>query len=87
MQIRVAGAQICVTNNIQANQENIVRAIDFAAADKADILLTPEGSLSGYTPHFDQLAVDKALQAVTDYASRAKVGLALGTCYIEPSDG
>jgi predicted amidohydrolase len=86
MQIRVAGAQICVTNNIQANQKTILRAIDFAAAEHADILLTPEGSLSGYTPHFDQPTLDVALQAVTDYARRAGVGLALGTCYVEPAD-
>jgi predicted amidohydrolase len=87
MKIRVAGAQMCVTNNIQANQEIILRAIDFAATVKADILLTPEGSLSGYSPHFEQAVVDKALQTVTDAAHRAQVGLALGTCYVESSDG
>jgi predicted amidohydrolase len=86
MKIRVAGAQICVTNNIQANQKTILRAIDFAAAAHADILLTPEGSLSGYTPHFDQTELDEALRAVTDYARSARVGLALGTCYVEPAD-
>ena len=87
MHIRVAGAQMCVTNNIQANQEIILRAIDFSATVKADILLTPEGSLSGYRPYFEQAAVEKALQTVTDAARRARVGLALGTCYVEPSDG
>ena len=87
MKIRVAGAQICVTNNIQVNQKTVLRAIDFAAAAHADILLTPEGSLSGYTPHFDQTELDEALRAVTDYARSAGVGLALGTCYVEPADG
>ena len=87
MQIRVAGAQMCVTNNIQANQETILRAIDFAAAEKAGILLTPEGSLSGYTPHFDQACVDEALRVITERARRASLGLALGTCFVEPADG
>jgi predicted amidohydrolase len=46
--------------------------------------LTPEGSLSGYTPDFDAQAVREALLEVTDQAKRAGVGLALGTCYVEP---
>ncbi len=87
MQIRVAGAQISVTDTIQANQETILRAIDYAASEKADILLTPEGSLSGYTPHFDQARLYDALHTVTGQARKAHVGLALGTCFVEPSDG
>lgn len=87
MKIRIAGAQMRVTENIQANCETILRAIDYAAAERADVLLTPEGSLSGYTPHFDQSAVDAALQLILTRAKTAHLALALGTCFIEPEDG
>ncbi|UCD29446.1 MAG: carbon-nitrogen hydrolase family protein [Planctomycetota bacterium] len=85
-QIRVAGAQIPVTKNIEANVATIERAIDFAVNQKADILLTPEGSLSGYTHKFDNKAVEDALRRVTAKARQADLGLALGTCFVEPSD-
>ena len=38
--IRVAGAQIPITADIESNLAAINRAIDFAVAQKADILLT-----------------------------------------------
>ncbi len=87
MKIRVAGAQLAVKMDIEANTEAILRAIEFARAERAEILLTPEGSLSGYTPHFDARVVSIALERVTAAARRAGVGLALGTCFIEPEDG
>ena len=86
-ELRVAVAQISVTRDIDANLKTIGRAIDKAIEEKADILLTPEGSLSGYTPQFDQAKVDKALKKVVDKASTAGLALALGTCYTEPDDG
>lgn len=87
MKIRVAGAQLPVTDDIDANVAEISRAIDFAAAEKADILLTPEGSLSGYTHQLDASATVDALERVTAKAKAANLGLALGTCFIEPDDG
>ena len=87
MHIRVAGAQLPVTRDIEANVAQITRAIDYAAGEKADVLLTPEGSLSGYTHEFDAVAVREALAEVTAKARAAKVGLALGTCFVEPDDG
>jgi predicted amidohydrolase len=51
------------------------------------VLLTPEGSLSGYTHEFDREAVEGALEEVTAAARAAGVGLALGTCFVEPGDG
>jgi predicted amidohydrolase len=87
MHIRVAGAQIGVTRDISANVAAIERAIAYAALVRADILLTPEGSLSGYTHDFDQVAVAEALRFVTGAAAIAQVGLALGTCFVEPEDG
>jgi predicted amidohydrolase len=87
MELRVAGAQMRVTTDVRDNTDTILRAIDFAAAEGAHVLLTPEGSLSGYTPHFDQAAVDAALSVIAARASAAGLGLALGTCYVEPADG
>jgi hypothetical protein len=63
--LRVADAQIPVRSDIEVNVEVIMRAIDFAAAEQAAILLTPEGSLSGYTPSFNAAAVEQALAKVT----------------------
>ncbi len=65
-ELRVATAQIAVTRDIDKNVETIGRAIDRAVAEKADVLLTPEGSLSGYTPKFDQLHVERALRKLVD---------------------
>jgi len=87
MQIRVAGAQIPVVRDIGANAAAVHRAIDFAVREKADVLLTPEGSLSGYTHEFDVEATEKPLTEITARARDAGLGLALGTCFVEPDDG
>ena len=84
--LRVAGAQMPVSTDIETNIKTILRAIDFATAEQADILLTPEGSLSGYTHDFDATVVERALTEVTTAAARAAVGLALGTCFVEDDD-
>jgi predicted amidohydrolase len=85
--LRVATAQIPVTKDIEENVAAIGRALDAAIREKADILLTPEGSLSGYTPQFDQAAVDVHLKEIVGRASEAGLALALGTCFVEPDDG
>jgi predicted amidohydrolase len=87
LEIRVAAAQLAVTNDIESNVAGILHAIARASAAGADILLTPEGSLSGYTHEFDTQAVEKALARVTTRARAAQLGLALGTCFVEPGDG
>ena len=84
--LRVATAQIPVSNSISENSATIHRALEVAIKERADILLTPEGSLSGYTPKFDQDKVDKELTKIVKRASKARVALALGTCYVEPDD-
>ena len=86
MTIRVAGAQLSVTNDVQLNLAGILRAIELARAERADVLLTPEGSLSGYTPNFDARQVWQALERVTAAARAAGLGLALGTCFVETED-
>ena len=46
--MRLAGAQIPVGTNIQANKKEILKALDWAKENEVDFLSTPEGSLSGY---------------------------------------
>ncbi|MFA6109979.1 MAG: carbon-nitrogen hydrolase family protein [Candidatus Latescibacterota bacterium] len=86
MELRIAGAQIAVTRDLEANAAAVSRAIEFARQERADVLLTPEGSVSGYTHTFDAAAVSRSVEALVDQARQARVGLALGTCYVE-SDG
>jgi predicted amidohydrolase len=83
VQLRVAGVKMVVTKNVETNRLAIQEAIDFASSENADILLTPEGSLSGYTADFDLDAVEDALARVVEYARAAELGLALGTCFQE----
>jgi predicted amidohydrolase len=82
--LRVAGAQLPVTKDVQKNRAAIMRAIEFAAREKAEVLVTPEGSLSGYTAEFDSAATAQALETVCQRARLAKLALVLGTCFVEP---
>jgi predicted amidohydrolase len=86
MNIKVAGAQIPVVADIDSNVKAIERAIDYAASEKADILITPEGSLSGYTHKFDVSSAKKALEYITQKAQKLNLGLALGTCFVESDE-
>ncbi len=82
MKLRVACAQIPVVKSVKANFEAINRAVEFAIGEKADILLTPEGSLSGYTHEFSKEETDDFLKILL-HNVEGKLGLALGTCYVE----
>lgn len=83
MYLRIAIAQIPVVLDIQSNAAAIRRAVDCAVKEGADMLLTPEGSLSGYTHVFDPKRVSEELEDLTDRAAQHGLGLALGTCYVE----
>lgn len=86
MKLRVACAQISVINNdVQANFQAIKSAIDYAAGENADILMTPEGSLSGYKYKygFSFYEIKAALQEIVERAGRRGLGLALGTIFLE----
>jgi predicted amidohydrolase len=83
MEFRVAGIQMPVGDDIAVNVQHIIKAIELAAVEKAEILLTPEGSLSGYRHDFDPIAVYDGLRTVTELAKNRGVGLALGTCFVE----
>jgi len=77
----VSGKKISVSNDITVNKEKVISAIQQAGVEKADILLTPEGCLSGYTHQFNQKDLTPALNEVLQEAKNNSVGLALGTCY------
>jgi predicted amidohydrolase len=79
----LSGLQMNVTNNIKDNKEQILEGIRRAAKEGASFLVTPEGSLSGYTSNFNQAEVKKALEEIKSAAVKLKVGLMLGTCYKE----
>ena len=81
--MRITLAQIPVLNDVGKNLSELKEAVLVASNDKADILLTPEGSLSGYTSKFNKQEVKDALAEVTAFASHHNVGLALGTCFYE----
>jgi len=86
MTLRVAGIQMPVTRNIDSNLDHILNGITWAHSQEADILLTPEGSVSGYTHEFDQSHTERAIETITQTAKQAGIGLALGTCFVEPED-
>jgi predicted amidohydrolase len=86
-QVVLSGLQMDVTDDIDANKTQIIDGIRMAAAEGADFLVTPEGSLSGYTSHFNQDDLNAALKTVTAEAARSGVGLMLGTCFREMENG
>ena len=83
---RLAGAQIPVSAiNIQRNKKEIIDALDWAAENKADHLLTPEAALSGWSNYWlnDVQEVKDALTEVEEHQKKVGVGLHLGTLFQE----
>ena len=87
-QLTVAGCRIPVGMSIDQNVVQIKRAIDWAAVNGVNIMVTPECALSGYMwapddrqdPRIQELA--EALGAVQEYSLLKAVDLVLGTaCY------
>ena len=81
--MRVALAQMPVVSDVSENVKTLLRAVRFAVDQRADVLLTPEGSLSGYTHQFDIESVEAGLVEVTTRARESHLALALGTCFVE----
>lgn len=81
--IVLTGLQMTVTSNIKTNKETILNGIRKAVMDGSDFLVTPEGSLSGYTSNFNRNDLAVALEEVVAEAKKLRVGLMLGTCYKE----
>ena len=67
--VRIAGAQIPVSTDIQFNKQEIFKALDWAKENEVDHLLTPEGALSGYGSSWikrvDEIKI--TLKEVEDY--------------------
>ncbi|NRA39999.1 MAG: hypothetical protein HRU15_17785, partial [Planctomycetes bacterium] len=81
--MRIAAAQMNISPQIPQNVQHICNYIDQAAAAGAEILLTPEGSLSAYTHDFDRDECEDGLAVICDRAREKNIGLALGTCFVE----
>ena len=83
--IRFAGAQIPVTASVQLNLIEIKKAIDWAAENNVEYLVTPEAALSGYSDNwFDSISeLVVALSEVERYASLKNVGLCIGSLWNE----
>jgi len=85
--MRITLAQLPINDlDIGANLLGIKDAVAQAADEKADIVLTPEGSLSGYHHRFDFAQLKDSLEELEAFAAGCRVGLALGTC-MEEADG
>lgn len=82
-QVRIAGLQMLVSRDVSENEARILAGLRRASEDRANWLVTPEGSLSGYTPDFDRQEVEAAAARLATEAKGLRVGLALGTCYKE----
>ena len=81
--MRIAGAQIPVSKDVEQNVKTIKHAIDWATDNECDFLVTPEGSLSGYFPEFNVDATKEALHEIEEYAKNSTLGLCLGTLWAE----
>lgn len=81
--LKVAGLQMNVSNDIDANKKTIIDNIAIASEEGAEFLITPEGSLSGYTDDFDNQKLLAALVEVEVVAKEKGIGLFLGTCIKE----
>jgi predicted amidohydrolase len=81
--IRIAGLQMDVSRNIAENEQTIKKYIHEAKERDVDFLITPEGSLSGYTSDFVGDELRNALHRIEETAKGAGIGLILGTCYKE----
>ena len=89
MKLVVSGAQLpVIDNDVRENSLAIERAIEYAAGQGADILLTPEGALSGYDfdMGFPFIEIRESLVKLVDKAKKYNLGLALGTLF-EEDDG
>jgi predicted amidohydrolase len=86
--MRFGGAQMPVTPFQQTNITAIKTAIDWAADNNVDYLVTPEASLSGYAvnycEHPELLAT--GLKQIQLHAASKQVGLCLGTLWLEQQD-
>lgn len=85
--LRIAGLQMDVSYNIEENEKTIIKYLNSLKDEHIDFLITPEGSLSGYTSQFDGERLRESLSRVQEAAMELNIGLVLGTCYKETING
>ena len=79
--LKAAAFQMAISSDVAQNAAKIHDALERSAAEQAQLLVVPEGSLSGY-PHGQDVDVEAAAAAEAElvaHASRAGLWLALGT--------
>ena len=83
--IRLAGAQIPVSIDIEYNKREILKSIDWAKENKVNHLLTPESSLSGYGEMWlDKIEqLESSLKEIEEHAKNAGIYLHLRTNFQE----
>jgi predicted amidohydrolase len=82
--LRIAGAQLPVSKKVEKNLFLIKEAIDWAAENKVDWIVTPEASLSGYTVNFDTSGdLKSALEEIEKYSLDKSINICLGTLWTE----
>ena len=85
--MRIGVAQIPVTMDPNKNYDTILKACEWAVANKVDYLMTPEASVSGYdAPSFTVNTCQETEEAVNklqDYSRRNNLGLILGTLWLD----
>jgi len=87
--IRIAGAQIPVGLDIERNKNEIIKALDWAKENEVDLLVTPEGSLSGYITSKWWEKIDEltdSLKEIEDHQKKLGIELHLGTCFQETEE-
>lgn len=85
--VRIAAAQIPVSQSIEFNKKEILKALDWAKDNEVKHLLTPEGALSGYLTLWKEPKRHKelmdALKEVEDHQKKLGINLHLGTMWEE----
>ncbi len=85
--LRIACLQMDVSFDIEKNEKAIIKYMNDLKDKNIDFLITPEGSLSGYTSQFDGEVLKESLTRVRKAAKDLNIGLILGTCYKETIGG
>lgn len=88
--MKIAGAQIPVSKNVQENYNEILKACKWAVENKVDYLFTPEASLSGYdAPSFNINTckeTEQAMEKLVSFASSKNLGLIIGTLWLDDKE-
>ena len=81
--LRVGGAQIPVTMDIEKNVQTLKTAIDWANANSVNYLVTPECALSGYVQDISDTPLETKLEKQQEYYVADKLQLEAALVEIE----